>query len=300
MDNDLRKRAYFQTEARTVVETKPTLAPIATKLITKALSVFNPITSVTAAKNSTALCVNAVGTATISKDTITIDRRVSNSIKVCDEDLSYANFNQTEAHRADLYASVVEKLNKNAAIDLVAEATDGTATTEDLSTDKKVRDFLLKVKNEAGRITSLSGKVDGARAVRSKFHNKPVVVAGTEAFATIQSSVAGQMALSTIKGIEGNVIETPYGVLLIRDEKMADNKQLVYGTAGAFIMAHREDNLKVDMVTIDALTTAGANDVDISSGDEIYQKTTLFTMAVMTKNKVFSNVKSLLTQKLMA
>ena len=52
------------------------------------------------------------------------------------------------------------------------------------------------------------------------------------------------------------------------------------------------------MDVVKSLGTAAADDGDISTGDETYTTTSVLSMAIMTKNKVFANVQSLLTQQL--
>ena len=299
MDEKLQKRAYFAQEARLVIEEKQIAAEFSTTLISDAKNVYSPYTTVGVAKNNTSLCKTPIATNTLSKDEVAIDRKVSNAITDCKEELSYANFNLSEMYRQDVYATVLSKLNTNAIVDFVAGATI-VVGTKDLSDAAKVRSFLISVRTNAGKITGLKGKVDNATIKRAKRHNKPFVAAGTDAFVAISEGIASSVALSSTKGIDGDIIETPYGVTVINlGDAAADAKQLIYGTIGATTMCFNKNEIKADMGEFMGTTTATATDLEVGIGDELLERTWYVSVSTVTKNKVFANVKTLVSSQLM-
>lgn len=308
IDTAVSKRAIFEQEFRSVVESKNLFSAVATKLIAKAKNIQSPFTSVTVAKAHTQECRVPLGTLTVSKDELILDRLIGNAITDCKEELSYANFDIMSMIRGDLYASVLKKLNTQAVVDFVADAT-VVAGTEDLSTDAKVRAFLIGVAADAeAAAVGVAQKVDGATVVRAEKHGQAFVAAGRTAFVQIVSSVAALVGQSSLKGIEGRMVETPYGVTIINLGAAADNvKRLIYGTAGAPTMAFREDMIEVDMGQYVGRTTyddgesgGGDDDLDISHGDAMLEKTWYISAQTKGKNGIFSNVQSLVSTRLMA
>jgi hypothetical protein len=306
---DVAKRAIFEQEFRSVIETLPVLGPVATKLVSKAKNIQSPYTSVTAAKAHTQACRIPVGTLTVSKNELVLDRKIGNAIKDCEEELSYANFDIIGNIRGDLYASVMKKFNTQMVADVVADAT-VVASTEDLSTAAKVQAFLVSVAaNAESSSVGLKSKVDGATVVRGEKHGKPFVAAGVTAFTTIVSSIASLAAQSSLKGLDGSrMIETPYGVTVINLGAAADNaKRLIWGTGGAITMAFRDDQIEVGMgemvntVTYDdGESGEGDADLDISHGDAMLEKTWYIYAQTKGKNGIFSDVQALVSTRLMA
>lgn len=308
IDTAVSKRAIFEQEFRSVVESKNIFSDVATKLIAKAKNLQSPFTSVTVAKAHTQECRVPLGTLTVSKDELVLDRLIGNAITDCKEELSYANFDVMGMIRGDLYASVLKKLNTQAVVDFVADAT-VVAGTQDLSTDALVREFLIGVAADAeSAAVGVAQKVDGATVVRAAKHGQPFVAAGRTAYVNIVSRVAAIVGQSSLKGIEGRFVETPYGVTIINLGAAADNvKRLIYGTAGALTMAFREDMIEVDMGQYVGRTTyddgasgSGDDDLDITHGDAMLEKTWYISAQTKGKNGIFSNVQPLVSTRLMA
>jgi len=300
IDNEVAKRGLFIQEFRDVIETKNIYSKVATKLVSKAKNIYSPFTSVTAAKAYTTECRVPIGTQTIGKDELILSRKIGNAITDCLEELSYAKFNVTDMYRGDLYASVVKKMNVQATVDFVADAT-VVAGTEDLSTAALVREFLIGINASNTQTVGLKNKVDGATVKRAERHGKAFVACGSTAFVQITSQIASVVAQSSLKGMDGNFVETPYGVLVINLGSAADDaKRLIYGTAGVPTMAYREDKVNVGMGEIVSTGTASATDIDISSGDAVLDKTWYIFAETKGKNGIFSNVQSLVSTRLMA
>lgn len=309
INKDVQKRAIFEQEFKSVVETKSVLAPVSTKLVSKAKYVQSPYSSVTVAKAHTQEGKVPVGTLTVGKNELVLDRKIGNAIKDHAEELSYAQFDLIGNIRRDLYASVIKKLNTQAVSDVVADAT-VVAGTEDLSTSALVQEFLVGIAttNQQSNV-GLKQKIDGATVVRGEKHGKPFVACGVTAYTNIVSKVAALASNSSLKGLDGgNMIETPYGVTVINLGAAADDaKRLIYGTGGAITMAYREDMIEVDMGEYVSSTTyddgasgSGDDDLDITHGDAMLEKTWYMYAQTKGKNGVFSDVQSLVSTRLMA
>lgn len=292
---EVQKRAIFEQEFRTVIETRNVLAPVATRLIATAKNIYSPFTSVTAAKTYSSPCVVPVATLTVGKDELILDRYIGNAVTDCEEELSWAAFDAVAHIRGDLYASVMKKLNQ----EVVAEiADDATSASVDLSTADKVRNFLIGVAadNAAGSV-GLRSRVDGARVVRAEKHGKPFVAAGRDAYVTIVSAIQSVLSNSTPGyGLAyGDIVETPYGVTVINlGDAAEDSKQVIFGTAGAPTIAYREDRIEVDMGQMTSETTySGYTDIELEDGDPILRKTWYAYAKTLGRAGVFSNVQSL-------
>lgn len=308
VNKDIAKRGIFIQEFASVVENKSIFAPVATKLVAMAKTIQSPYTSVTAAKAHTQAGRVPVGTLTLAKNELVLDRYIGNSIKDKEEELSYAKFDLIGMIRGDLYKSVLKKLNTQAVVDFVADA-NVVSGTEDLSTADKVREFLIRVQTTAqADAVGVKQKVDGATVKRGSHHGKAFVACGTDAFVAITAKISSIVAQSSLKGIDGRFVETPYGVLIINLGASADNaKRLIYGTAGALTMGYRKDQIEVDMGEIlstvtydDGSSGSGSDDLDIDHGDEMIEKTWYMSAQTKGKNGVFSDVQSLVNTRLMA
>lgn len=304
IDNEVAKRAIFTQEFKSVIETKPILAPVSTKLVSQAKNLQSPYTSVGVAKAHTQSCRVPITDLTVSRDELVLDRKIGNAITDCEEELSYANFDIKSMIRVDLYASVMKKMNIEMVTDYVADAT-VVAGTVDLSTSAKVAAFLIGIAAaaEAGSV-GVKQTIDGATVVRGEKHGKPFVAAGSTAFVAIVSQIASLAALSSLKGLDGgNMIETPYGVTVINLGASADNaKRLIYGTAGAPTMAFRDDMIDVGMgeYTSKVTYTDESADLDVTTGDQMLEKTWYIYAQTKGKNGIFANVASLVSTQLMA
>lgn len=304
---DVAKRAIFVQEFRDVVETKNIFSEVATILVSTAKNLTSPYTSVTAAQAYTTPSVVPVGTLTVSKDELVLDRKIGNAITDSEEELSYATFDVIGMIRADLYGSVIKKMNAYAVTDFVADAT-VVAGTKDLSTATLVQDFLVSIASANDQTVGLKSKIDGATVKRAPRHGKPFLACGTTAFNNIVSKVLSVTAQSSLKGIDSNMIETPYGVLIINLGSAADNaKRLIWGTAGAPTIAYREDAVRVDMGEIvstdtydDGAAGAGADDIDLDHGDPLIRKTWYMLAETKGKNGVYADVQTLVSTQLMA
>lgn len=306
--DNIAKRAIFFQEFRSVVESKTLFADVATKLIAKAKNISSPFTSVGVAQAHTQPCRVPLSTLTVDKDELVLDRYIGNAITDCKEELSYANFDIMTSIRGDLYASVLKKLNTQAVVDFVADAT-VVGGTVDLSTSALVQAWLVGVAADFEQASvGLSSKVDGATVVRASKHGQPFVAAGRDAYVNIVSKIAALVGQSSLKGLEGRMVETPYGVTIINLGAAADNaKRLIYGVAGAPTMAFREDMIEVDMGEYVGSTTfddgesgAGDDDLDITHGDAMLEKVWYIYAQTKGKNGIFSNVQALVKTQLMA
>lgn len=301
---DVSKRAIFVQEFRAVVETKNMFADVATKLIAKAKNLTSPYTSVTAAKAHTQACRVPLGTLTVSKDELVLDRYIGNAITDCQEELSYATFDINAMIRGDLYASVLKKLNIQAVVDFVADAT-VVGGTRDLSTSALVQAFLVEIAadNDASAV-GLRSQIDGATVVRANKHGKPFLALGRTAYINVVSKIQSLVSQSSITGVEGKYVETPYGVTVINLGAAADNvKRMIWGTAGALTMAFRDDMIEVDMGEMtNVISYAGATDLDVT-GDPVtpmLEKTWYMSAQTKGKNGIFADVQALVSTQLMA
>lgn len=301
INDDVAKRGIFIQEFRAVVEGKSIFADVATKLISTAKNISSPYTSVTVAKAHALAGQVPIGTLTVGVDELVLDRKIGNAITDYEEELSYAKFDVIGMIRGDLYASVIKKMNVQAVEDFVADAT-VVAGTVDLSTAAAVRNFLVTVAANAEAVAvSLAQKVDGATVKRGKYHGKPFVACGQTAFVAIVSQVAGIMDGSSLKAVEGGIIMTPYGVLVINLGAAADDaKRLIYGTGGALSMAYREDQIEVGMGNMVTKTTAAATSLDVTLGDDMLDDTWYMYAQTKGKNGIFTDVASLVSTQLAA
>lgn len=302
--NEVAKRAIFVQEFRSVIESKNIFSSVATKLVSSAKVISSPFTSVSVAKAHTQACRVPVGTQELGVDELVLDRKIGNAIIDCEEELSYANFDIISMYRADLYASVVKKLNTEIATDLLADATN-VGSTVDLSTADKVAAFLIEVAASAEQASvGVKQTVDGAKVVRASWHGRPFVAAGPTAYVAIVSKIASIVGQSSLKGLDGgNMVETPYGVLVINlGGSVTDPKQLIYGTAGAPTMAFREDQIEVDMgqYVSPVVYDGPSADIDVEPGDTMLEKSWYISAQTKGKNGIFSNVAGLVFKRLMA
>jgi hypothetical protein len=302
------KQDLFKQEFRAVIETKNIFAPVATILISKAKNIVSPYTSVTAAKMHTQNGRVPLGTLSLAVDELVLDRKIGNAITDYEEELSYAKFDIQEDIRGDLYASVLKKLNTQACADFVAGAT-VVSGTQDLSTNALVQEFLVGIAADAeASSVGLKQKVDGATIKRGEMHGKAFVLCGRTAYVNIVSKVASIVGQSSLRGIEGRMVETPYGVTVINMGAAADNvKRLIYGTGGALAMAFREDMIEVGMGEYVGSTTyddgasgSGDDDLDITHGDAMLEKTWYMYAQTKGKNGIFDDVATLVSTRLMA
>lgn len=307
--NTAAKQALFKQEFRSVIESRNIFASVATKLISTAKNIISPYTSVTAAKAHTQTGRVPVGTLSLAVDELVLDRYIGNAIKDYKEELSYAKWDILGEVRGDLYASVLKKLNTQACADFVAAAT-VVAGTRDLSTAALVTAFLVEISTSAeSDAVALKQKVDGAKIVRGDRHGKAFLACGTTAYVNIISLIQTVVAQSSLKGLDsGRLVETPYGVTIINMAAAADNaKRLLWGTGGALAMAFREDQIEVDMGEYVSSTTyddgaggAGADDLDITHGDEMLEKTFYMSAQTKGKNGIYADVAALVSTQLMA
>ncbi len=299
INKDVSKRAIFTQEFRSVVETMNIFSKVATILVSTAKYVQSPFTSVTVAKSYTTASRVPIGTLTVSKNELVLDRKVGNAITDSEEELSYAKFDVIGMIRRDLYASIIKKANQLAVSDFVTDAT-AAGSTIDLSTAAEVREFLIGIAADAEQTVGLKNKVDGATVKRGERHGKAFVACGRTAFVAITSLMASVVAQSSLKGIDGDFVDTPYGVLVINLGDAADDvKRLIYGTAGAPTMAYREDQVNVDMGEIVSTGTQSGADLDVADTDPILDKTWYVSADMKGKNGIFSDVQSLVTAGLM-
>lgn len=293
---ELQKRAIFEQEFRTVIETRNVFSPVATKLISTAKNIYSPFTSVTAAKAYTTPCVVPIGTLNVGRDELVLDRYIGNAITDCEEELSWANFDIVDHIRGDLYASVQRKANIEAVADIAADAT--VANSLDISSPEKIRNFLIGVAadNASGSV-GLRSRVDGARVVRAEKHGRPFVAAGRDAYVQIVSSIQGILSNSTpgYGFAYGDILETPYGVTVINlGDAAQDSAQVIWGTAGAPVLAYREDKIEVNMGQYVGETNySGYTDIDLEDGDPVLKETWFAYAKTLGKNGVFSHVKPL-------
>lgn len=302
------KQGLFKQEFRSVIETKNVFAPVATLLISTAKNIVSPYTGVGVAKMHTQNGRVPISAHTIAVDELVLDRKIGNAITDYEEELSYAKWDIIGELRGDLYASVLKKMNTQACVDFVADAT-VVAGTQDLSTAALVTEFLMGVAADAEQAAvGLKQKVDGATVKRGEKHGQAFVLCGRTAYVNIVSKVASVVNQSSLKGIEGKMVETPYGVTVINMGSAADNvKRLIYGTGGALSMAYREDLVEVGMgdytstVTYDdGASGSGDNDLDITHGDAMLEKTWYIFAQTKGKNGIFADVQSLVSTRLMA
>lgn len=306
--NTAAKQDLFKQEFRSVIESKNVFAPVATLLISKAKNIVSPYTSVTAAKAHTQNGRVPLGTLSIAVDELVLDRKIGNAITDYEEELSYAKWDIIGEIRGDLYASVLKKLNTQACADFVAGAT-VVSGTQDLSTNILVQEFLVGVAADAeASSVGLKQKVDGATIVRGEKHGKAFVLCGRDTYVNITAKVASIVGQSSLRGIEGRMVETPYGVTVINMGAAADNaKRLIYGTGGALAMAFREDQIEVGMGEYVGSTTyddgasgSGSDDLDITHGDAMLEKTWYMYAQTKGKNGIFADVQALVKTRLMA
>ncbi len=307
--NTAAKQDLFKQEFKSVIESRNVFADVATKLVSKAKNIISPYVSVTAAKAHTQNGRVPLGTLSIAVDELVLDRFIGNAIKDYKEELSYAKWDILGEIRGDLYASVLKKLNTQACVDFVADAT-VVAGTQDLSTAALVQEFLVGVAATAeASAVGLKQSVDGATIMRGAKHGKPFVACGSTAFVNIISKIQSIVQASSLKGLDGgNMVETPYGVTIINMGAAADNaKRLIYGIGGALAMAYREDQIEVGMGEYVSTTTyddgasgSGADDLDITHGDSMLEKTFYMYAQTKGKNGIYADVQSLVSTRLMA
>lgn len=301
--SEVAKRAIFVQEFRSVIESRNIFSPVATRLVSQAKNLYSPFTSVSVAKAHTQACRVPVGVQALGVDELVLDRKIGNAIIDCLEELSYAAFDIIGSYRADLYASVLRKLNIELASDFLADATVSAGTVA-LSTPAEVANFLISVAADAGQATvGVRQTIDGATVVRSRWHGRPFVAAGRTAYIAIVSQIASIVGQSSLLGLEsGSMVETPYGVLVINlGDAVTNPKQLLYGTAGVPVMAFREDQIEVDMGEyVTPVLYAGASaDLDVEPGDSMLEKSWYISAQTKGKGGIFSNVAGLVFSKLM-
>ena len=306
--NTYAKQDLFKQEFRAVIEDKNIFAEVATLLISKAKNIVSPYTTVSVAKAHTQNGRVPLGTLSLGIDELVLDRKIGNAITDYKEELSYAKWDIIGEIRGDLYASVLKKLNTQACVDFVADAT-VVASTEDLSTAAKVQTFLVTIAaNAEAAAVGLKQSVDGATIKRAPKHGKAFLLCGTTAYVTVVSAIASIVGQSSLKGIEGRMVETPYGVTVINMGAAADNaKRLIWGTGGALAMAFREDLIEADMGEFVGTTTyddgasgSGSDDLDITHGNAMLEKTWYMYAQTKGKNGIFADVQALVSTRLMA
>ena len=300
IDTTIQKRALHVLEFKNVIETKNIWAKIATTLISTAKNLYSPFTSITEAKTHTTQGIVPLGTSTIGKDELVLDRYIGNSFTHVDGELNYDNFNSQAMLRGDLYASIIKKGNIQATSDFVADAT-AISETLDFSTSDLVREFLIKVNSIHTQTVGVMNKIDGATVKRAEKHGKAFIACGSDAFVQITSKIASVTSQSSLIGLDGNFVETPYGVCVINLGEASDNpKRVIFGTAGVPVRAFREDKIKVDVGTMVSEVTAGENDLDITTGDNLISQKSYMLAQTKGKNGIYNNVSQLVSSQLIA
>jgi len=299
--NLVAKKAIFIQEFRDIIETKNVASPVSTLIVSQAKYVESPFTSVGPAKAYTTQCVVPVATSSVSNEELVLDRKIGNAITDCREELSYANFDVIGMYRRDLYGTVMAKQNKLTVADFVASAT-VVAGTEDLSTEAKVRGFLIRVQANHEQIVSTRATIDGGKVTRAPFEGKAFVMAGTAAYTAIVSQVSSVLSQSSEKGI-GDLVKEAYGVKIINLGNAAANaNRLIYGTAGVPVIAYREDAIKVDMgeIVSEGTYTPTPSDIDLVTNDPLIRKTWYMSAETKGRSIIFEDLKTLVSTRLMA
>lgn len=306
--NTAAKQGLFKQEFRAVIETKNIFSPVATLLISKAKNIISPYISVGDAKAHTQNGRVPIVSHSLAVDELVLDRKIGAAITDYAEELSYAKWDVIEEIRGDLYAKVMRKANVQACTDFVAAAT-VVAGTRDLSSNALIQAFLIEIAADAEQdAVSLKQSVDGATIKRGSQHGKPFLACGRTAYIAIQAAVSSIIGQASADGIKGKFFDTPHGVRVINMGSAADNvKRLIWGTGGALSMAYREDMIETDMGEYVGSTTyddgasgSGSDDLDITHGDAMLEKTWYMYAQTKGKNGVYADVQSLVSTQLMA
>jgi len=295
------QNSIFKTKIATAFEQMRRYSPITTviRAMTKVIDI--PTLSVSDANNHGLECKTSIGTATPGNETISIDNRTDNSVDYCESDFYGDKVGFKKLTQDDLAKSVMRKVNKNFTTNVLAGAT-ASAGTVALSTAAEVNSFMSDV-GEIARNNYFSWKpsVEHGTVVRAKYQGQPFVIAGATAFKAIQVQYDSYRLTATGKTDDySNMFKTPTGVWVIDGStEFADNKQMIYGIAGAPVHAYRTDKIEEFDDKIVTRTTAGAVSGDLAANDAVIQRNFNMGAAIWNKAAVPTTVSAYVLKKLM-
>lgn len=296
------QNSIFKTKIASVFEKMRVYSPITTVIRAKAKTIDVPTLTVTAANNHSLECKTSIGAATPGNETISIDNRTDNSVDYCESDFYGDKVGYKKLIKEQILKSVMRKVNTNFTTNVLAGATAATGTVA-LSTAAEVNSFLSDVGALARRnYFSWKPRVEHGTVVRAKYQGQPFVLAGATAFKAIQVQFDAYRLTATGKSEDySNMFRSPSGVWVIdASSEFADNKQMIYGIAGAPVHAYREDKIEEFDDKIVTRTTAGSTSGDLAASDEVVQRNYNMGAAIWNKASVPTTVAAYVIKQLMA
>lgn len=295
------QNSIFKTKIDSAFKTKRRYSGVTTQIEAMAKTIDIPTLSVSAANNHGLECKTSIGTATPGNETITIDVRTDNSVDYCESDFMGDKVGFKSLIQDDLIGSVMRKVNTNFTTNVLAGST-VVAGTVALATAANVNSFLSDV-GELARNNYFSWKpaVEHGRIVRAEYQGQPFVIAGATAFKAIQVQFDAYRLTATGKTDDySNMFRSPSGVWIIDGStEFADNKQMIYGIAGAPVHAYRKDKIETFDDPIVTRTTAGAISGDLAAADAVIQRNFNMGAGIWNKAAVPVTVKAYVKSQLM-
>jgi len=295
------QNSIFKTKIVSVFEKMRVYAPITTIIRAMAKTIDVPSLSTSSAKNHGLECKTSIGTATPANATISLDNKTDMSVDYCEDDFMGDKVGFKALIKEQILGEITKKLNKNFTTNILAGAT-ASAGTVALGTAAEVNSFLSDVASIASRNSFLwKPRVEHGTVVRAKYQGQPFVIAGATAFKAIQVVFDTYRLTATGKSDDyTNMFKTPTGVWVIdASSEFADDKQMIYGIAGAPIHAFRTDKIREFDDKIVTRTTAGANSGDVLAADDMIQRNYNMGAEVWNKAAVPTTVAAYVIKKLM-
>ncbi len=303
--NELKSRSTFLISIALGLEKGTRFSQVSTVIRTTAKYIDLPKLTVSDAKTHSLACKTSLGTNSITNQTISVDTKTDNSQEYCEDDFNGDEKGFKAKLKDKVRKSIMLKVNKDWATNVLAGAT-AVSGTVDLSTSDKVSEFLSGVAVDAGEVYfDWAPSVDKGTVVQAKFHGRAFVIAGTTAYKTLLAKSNLMRFQSTPNALKSSdsYFESAEGVIVINaGDAFTDPKQLVYGVAGAPVLAYRADSrgLKEFDKRIDSIGTAGADSGDLASADPTVDTTYVLGAEIWNKALVPSALQAYVKKQLMA
>lgn len=296
------RNSIFETKIVAMVETMRKYSPISTIIRANAKRIDIPALSISAAKNHGLECKTSIGTSTIENTQISLDNKTDTSIDYCEDDFLGDKVGFKQKLKDQILREITKKINTNFTVGVLASATVSSGTVA-LSTAMEVNSFLSDV-GAIARNNSFAWKprVEHGTVIPAKYEGQPFVVGGSTAFKAIQVQFDAYKLTATGRADDyDGIFRTPGGVWVIdANNEFADDKQMIYGIAGAPIHAYRDDKIEEFDTKVVTRTTAGSDSGDVLTADAMIQINWNMGGSIWNKATVPTSVAAYVFKKLMA
>jgi len=267
------QNSTLKTKIASVFEKMRVFSPITTVVRAKAWTLDVPTISTSVAKNHSLSCKTSIGTATPGNVQISLNNKTDLSVDYCEDEFMGDEVGFKALIKEDILAGITLKLNTNFTVGVLAGATVGSGTIA-LGTAANVHTFMADVALiAANNQFRWKPSVEHGSVIRAKYNGQPFVIADSTAFKAIRVVYDTYKLTATGNADDMvNMFKSPEGVWVINSNtSFADQKQMIFGIAGAPIHAYRDDKIKEFDREISSFTTAGEDSGDLLTADAVVE-----------------------------